>query len=432
LSFRVLPNGNYEVGVHIADVSHFIKEGSLLDKEGFKRATSVYLVDRCVPMLPERLSNFLCSLRPDEDKFCFSAVFEMDEQATILNEWFGKTIIRSVRRFAYEEVQEIIEQQQGELLSEINILNKLAKKMRAERFAKGAINFHTTEVKFNLDEAGKPLGVILKESKDAHKLIEDFMLLANKKVAASINKVKKNQKAKTFVYRIHNSPSDDKLVEYKHFIEKMGYRININGRKQLSKSFNDLLEAIKDKPEEYLITDLAIRTMDKARYSTQNVGHYGLAFDNYTHFTSPIRRYPDLMVHRLLERYLVDKPSVPANETEEKCKHCTNQEIKATKAERDSVKYKQVEFMQNKIGQTFTGVISGVSKWGLYVELRENKCEGLVSLRDMDDDQYYLDEDKYSIVGHRWGNVYRLGDIVNVTVKSTDLLKKQLNFLLAK
>ena len=431
LSIKKLPNKNWEIGVHIADVSYYVKPDSTIDEEAYKRGTSVYLVDRVIPMLPEHLSNGVCSLRANEDKLCFSAVFELDDNAKIMSEWFGRTVINSNRRFNYDEVQTIIENRQGELAEEILVLDGLAKKLLKQRYDNGSIAFKSTEVKFNLDETGKPVGVFLKEQKDSNMLIEDFMLLANKKVAEFINQKKENNREKTFVYRIHASPSHDKLEEFIKFVGKLGYKMKIGNRQMLANSFNKLLKDISGKPEEYLITDLSIRTMEKARYSTKNIGHYGLAFNNYTHFTSPIRRYPDLMVHRLLDRYLQQGSSVNQREFEEKCEHCSEQENKAVKAERDSVKYKQVEFLIDKIGQQYKGIISGVSKWGIYVKLTENMCEGMVSLKDMDDDFYYLDDDNHCVVGHHNGTVYRLGDPVNIIVKKADLSKKQLDFVLS-
>jgi len=428
LSFRKLPNGNYEVGVHIADVSFYVKPGSLIDKEGFDRGTSVYLVDRTIPMLPEKLSNDLCSLKPHEDKLCYAAVFELDEGANIRQQWMGRTVINSDRRFNYEEVQEVIETGQGEFSDEIMILHKLATKMREERFRKGSINFDSQEVKFVLDEKGKPLSIYIKEQKESNRLIEDFMLLANQKVAELIGKVKESQKAKTFVYRIHDSPSAEKLATFAQFLSKLGYKLNIENRKGLASSFNNLFKQIEGKGEQNMIETIAIRTMAKAIYSTINIGHYGLGFRFYTHFTSPIRRYPDLMVHRLLDLYMHDGNSVAQEDYEKKCEHSSDMEKKAVEAERASVKYKQAEYMMDKIGEEFYGLISGVSKWGIYVELIGSKCEGMVRLKDLTDDYYFLDEENYQVTGQRSGNQYKLGDKVKIRVKKIDLSRKEMDF----
>lgn len=430
LSLKKLKNGNWEVGVHIADVSHYVEQQSAIDKEALKRGTSIYLVDRVIPMLPEVLSNKLCSLRPNEEKLCFSAVFEMNENAEVLKQWFGKTVINSDRRFTYEEVQEIIENNKGEFINEINVLNSLAKKLRAERFDSGSINFHSEDIRFNLDEDGKPLSVYVKEQKDANRLIEDFMLLANKKVAEFIGKTKSKQKAKTFIYRIHDEPNPEKLNTFIQFINKLGYTISINNRNKLADSFNQLFKKIKGKGEENMIETIAIRTMSKAEYSTQNIGHYGLAFPYYSHFTSPIRRYPDLITHRILHWYLNGQKSVNQNEYEKICQHASELERRAEKAERESIKYKQAEFMLDHIGKRFSGLISGVSKWGLYVQIEENKCEGMVRLRDMKDDFYYLDDDNYQVVGQNYGDKFKLGDRVHIVVKKIDLSKKQMDFAL--
>jgi ribonuclease R len=429
LSIRWLPDGKIEVGVHIADVSYYIKEGSVLDQEAYLRGTSIYMVDRVIPMLPERLSNGVCSLSPDTDKLCFSAVFTMNEKAEISEQWFGKTIINSNRRFNYEEVQQIIENGSGELSNEILTLNKLAVLLRNERFKNGSIAFETTEVKFRLDDKGKPLGVYIKEIKDSNKLIEDFMLLANRKVAELIGKPgEQNKNPKTFVYRIHDEPNPEKLSIFSTFVAKLGYKIRTQSRKSTIDSLNKLLEDVVGKGEQNMIESLAIRTMAKAYYSTNNIGHYGLSFTYYTHFTSPIRRYPDLLVHRLLFEYLNGKPSVGKEVYEDKCKHSSEMEKKAADAERASVKYKQVEFLQDKIGVEFEGVISGVSKWGIFVEIKENMCEGMVSLRDMEDDYYYLDEDNYCVIGQRYNKIYKLGDNVKIIVKRANLSRKQLDF----
>lgn len=433
LSFRKLANGNYEVGVHIADVTHYVKPQSTIDKEGLNRATSVYLVDRVIPMLPEVLSNFVCSLRPNEEKLCFAAVFELDEHANIKHEWFGRTVIHSKRRFTYEEVQEIIVNKKGDYCDEILILDSLAKKMRAVRAKNGSIFFDKEEVKFHLDDMGKPMGVYFKVQLDAHKLIEDFMLLANKQVATLLGKQHHNKnknKQNPTVYRVHDTPSNDKLTDLSNFVAKFGYGMNTQNKKTVSQSINKLLQEVKGKPEQGTIEILAVRSMPKAIYTIKNIGHYGLGFDFYTHFTSPIRRYPDMLVHRLLEAHLAGKVYSNADELEQFCKHSSDQERMAAEAERASIKYKQVEFLSDKIGQIFMGIISGVTEWGIYVEISENKCEGMVRPRDMKDDYYVFDEDNYRYVGKRTGKTFSLGDKVMIEVKDADMIKKQLTFAL--
>ncbi|RCH56246.1 ribonuclease R [Mucilaginibacter hurinus] len=432
LSFKKLENGNYEVGVHIADVAHYIEPDSALDKEAFERGTSVYLVDRVIPMLPERLSNGLCSLRPKEDKLCFAAVFELDNDANIVNEWFGKTVIHSNRRFTYEEVQEIIEAGEGEYSEEILKLNELAYILRDRKFKHGAISFETTEVKFKLDENSKPVGVYVKERKDAHKLIEDFMLLANRKVAEFVSKKGKGKHKYTFVYRVHDAPKPDALNSFAQFASRFGYRVNTKSDREVARSLNHLMADVEGKKEQNVLTQLAIRSMAKAIYTTKGTSHYGLAFDHYTHFTSPIRRYPDVMVHRLLLHYLEGGQSANAEHYEKLCEHSSQMEKKAADAERSSVKYKQAEYLQAQVGNIFNGIISGVTEWGMYVEIVENKCEGMVRLRDISDDFYTLDEKNYAIIGQRKKKIYRLGDEVRIRVKQVDLTKKQIDFSLVQ
>ena len=432
LSIRKLKDGLWEVGVHIADVTHYVTEGSTIDKEAEKRATSVYLVDRTIPMLPERLCNFICSLRPDEEKLAYSVIFDINEKGDVKDSRVVHTVIKSDRRFTYEEAQLVIETGEGDYKDEILVLDALAKKLREKRFKNGAVNFDRFEVRFEIDETGKPISTYIKESKDANKLIEEFMLLANRTVAEFVGKVPKGKTKKTFVYRIHDLPDPDKLENFAAFIRRFGYKMKTEGSSKIdiSRNLNRLLDEVHDKPEENLIETLAIRSMQKARYTTENIGHYGLAFEYYTHFTSPIRRYPDMMVHRLLERYLEGGRSVVKAKYEEKCDHCSTMEQVAANAERASIKYKQVEFMQDKLGMVFDGVISGVTEWGLYVELNENKCEGLVPIRDLGDDFYDMDEETYSLIGRRKKRRFRLGDPVTVKIANANLERKQLDFML--
>ena len=440
LSFRKLENGHYEIGVHIADVSHYVQEGTILDDEAFKRATSVYLVDRVVPMLPEVLSNFACSLRPNEEKYTFSAIFEINEKAQVTSQWFGRTVIYSDQRFAYEEAQHIIETKGNTIPSEISLtgeeyivkaeiveatlkLDELAKIFRRNRLNQGAISFDKVEVKFKLNENDEPVGVYFKIAKDANHLIEEFMLLANRKVAEFIGKQKK-----TFVYRIHDEPDENKLMNLQGIISKFGYSLNFKSKETISKSLNNLLVDIVGKKEQNMVDTLAIRSMSKAKYSTDNIGHYGLAFDYYSHFTSPIRRYPDVMVHRLLQFYLDGGKSVDEEVYEEKCVHSSNMENSASSAERDSIKYMQVKYMQDHKDQEFLGVISGVTEWGIYVEIIENKCEGMIRIREIKEDYYTFDEKQYALVGQVTKDLLQLGDEVWVKVKNADLVKKQLDY----
>jgi ribonuclease R len=439
LSFRELPNGHIEVGVHIADVSYYVKPGSTIDREAYTRGTSVYLVDRTIPMLPEKLCNEVCSLRQDEEKLCFSVVLEMDSKAKVHKTWMGKTVICSNRRMAYEEAQEIIESGISDgtaVATAILRLHTLATILRNQRYKSGAINFETQEVKFQLDENAKPIGVYIKESKEANWLIEEFMLLANRSVAEYIGKPfgksgksgKTGAPSRTFVYRVHDEPNPEKLNTFVEFVAKLGFSMKTSSRKALAESYNRLFENIAGRGEEHMVDTIAIRTMSKAYYSTENIGHYGLAFPYYTHFTSPIRRYPDLMVHRLLERYLEGGSSVKKDEYEDYCKHCSIMEKKAADAERTSVKYKQAEFLADKLGQVFPALISGVSKWGIYAEIEGNKCEGMIPIGSLKDDYYMLDEDNYQVIGRRNGRCYKLGYPVHIRVRKVDLLKKQIDF----
>lgn len=428
LSIRKIDENKWEVGIHIADVTYYVKPGTLIDKEASQRGTSVYLVDRTVPMLPERLSNYICSLRPNEDKLCFSAVFILNENAKILDEWFGRTIIRSKRRFNYKEVQKIIDTGEGEFVEEILTLHRLAQKLRSERFKHGSIAFERDEVKFELNEKGEPIRIFIREYGASNQLIEEFMLLANKRVA---NLVGNNKKKPVFVYRIHDKPNIEKLKSFAQFVKKFGYKIDISSDKGIANSLNKLLISVRGKQEQDLIENLALRAMAKAIYSTKNIGHYGLGFTHYTHFTSPIRRYPDMMVHRILSDFLEGKINGEKKKYEQLCKHSSQMEQLAVEAERASVKYKQVEFMKNKIGETYDGIISGVTEWGIYVEVVENMCEGMIHLRNLKDDFYIYDEKNYCIIGKYTKRKFQLGDPIKVKLINADIDKKQLDFILA-
>lgn len=426
LSIKKLENNHWEIGVHIADVTHYVTPKSRLEKEGFRRATSVYLVDRVIPMLPEKLSNELCSLRPHEDKLTFAAVFEMDENANVIREWFGRTIIHSDRRFSYEQAQQGLETGSGDFVDELILLNTLAKKLRDERFRKGAISFETVEVKFQLDKNGVPLAVTPKIRQDAHKLIEEFMLLANKKVAEFVYKQRRGKVKNTMVYRIHEAPDPEKIKTLSAFVGKLGYKLQVD-EKKVAGSLNKMIEDIEGKPEQGVLQSLAIRTMAKARYSTEAVGHFGLAFPHYSHFTSPIRRYPDMMAHRLLQHYLDGGNPVDEAQYEEKCRHSSEMERTAAEAERASIKYKQVEFMRNAEERDFEGIVTGVTEFGIFVEMIETRCEGLVRMSDMDDDYYELDAENYRIFGRHSGKIIAFGDKVTVRVKATNLEKRTID-----
>lgn len=428
ISYEKLENGLHRVGIHIADVSFYVRPNTEIDHEAYLRGTSVYLVDRTIPMLPEVLSNNLCSLRPHEDKLCFSAIFDLDDNAKVHKEWFGHTVINSDRRFNYDEVQEIIEQKQGEMCDTILQLHQLAQILRKKRFDNNAINFETEEVKFKLDENSKPIGVYLKVQKEANFLIEEMMLLANRRVAEKVGKRTSRQLPRTFVFRVHDEPLSDKLETFKNFVKKLGYDLKTSSHKAFTSSMNQMFEQVKGSNEYNMLSKLSIRIMARAAYSTDNIGHYGLAFPYYTHFTSPIRRYPDLMVHRLLDQYLAGKPSVNKAQYEEYCQHCSQMEQKASDAERKSVKFKQAEYLVDKIGQVFNATVSGISKWGVYAELDESKCEGMIPMRTFDDDFYYIDEENYTLVGLHHGHDIRFGDSIKIRVVEVDLLRKQMTF----
>ncbi len=425
LSLRSLDNGNYEVGIHIADVTHFVKPGTLVDKEAVWRATSVYLVDRVVPMLPEKLSNNACSLNPREDKLCYSAIFEIDDKNSVVNEWFGRTVINSDGRFSYSEAQEVIDSGEGDMAHQLQILHNMAVAMRKRRMDAGAFAFERLEVEFDLDEKGKPLGVYFRQHGTANQLVEEFMLLANRHVAAFIEKA---HKGKTFVYRIHDRPDPEKIDSFSTFIKRFGYKLKREGDSPLPKAINEVLREVAGKREQNIIETLALRSMAKAIYSTDNIGHYGLGFKQYSHFTSPIRRYPDMMAHRLLTLYLDGKSSADKEEYESLCQHSSKRERLAVDAERASIKFKQVEFMSDKVGEVFEGVISGVTEWGIYVEIIENQCEGMIHIREIDEDYYEYDEENYCLKGKGYGREFRLGDRISIEVVKADLIKKQLDF----
>ena len=431
LSLQQLPEGKWEVGVHIADVTHFVKPDTLIDEEGLQRATSVYLVDRVVAMLPERLSNFICSLRPNEEKLCFSAVFIMNDQADLLEEWFGRTIIKSDRRFSYKEAQQVIDTGEGDMCLEMLKLNLLARIMREKRFKAGAVAFEREEVRIEVDEKGRPVRIYAREHNISNELIEEFMLLANKQVAEFIGKTKDSAAKKTFVYRIHDRPDPEKLQKFSHFIKRFGYKLSLKSGKETALSLNKLLDEVRGTREQDIVENLALRSMAKAIYATGNIGHYGLAFDYYTHFTSPIRRFPDMMVHRLLADYLAGAPSRNQKKYEKMCRHSSKMEVLAMEAERASIKYKQTEFMKDKVGQQFEGVVSGVTEWGIFVEIIENKCEGMIQIRGLAGDFYEYDEDNYCIRGRRTGKKYQMGDPIQIEVVRVNMARKQIDFALA-